>query len=269
MDCPEAREELSDLNRGRLPAGTAEAVRAHVEACSSCTEALRIDAELRTLIRSEAPRFAAPDALRARIRSLLVDAATGAPTPNRLAKWRSRLFAPRWIIGILAGAAAAVLVVWGGSIRMARDPVTILAADAVDEHREYMQETMTQPAADPSAVVRELKAKVDYPFEPIFPGDAQERLIAGKVSDLSGKRAVTFVYRDAAGRYTTLFLMPGAGIAIPTEGRIPIETFQPYHRVVSGHQFLLWKQGNLACALVSDVGEAGLSSVFLKIRKAL
>lgn len=269
MDCSEAREELGDLNRGRLSAGTAEAVRAHVEACVSCAEALRVDAELRALVRSEAPRYAAPDALRARIQSLLVDAATGAPAPNRLSKLRSWFFAHRWIIGTLAGAAAAILVVWGGSIRMARDPVSILAADAVDEHREYVQETMTQPAADPSAVVRALKARVDYPFEPIFPGDAQEQLIAGKVSDLSGKRAVTFVYRDSAGRYTTLFLMPVTGIVIPTQDRIPIETFKPYHRVVSGHQFLLWKQGDLACVLVSDVDEAGLSSVFLKIRKAL
>jgi hypothetical protein len=117
--------------------------------------------------------------------------------------------------------------------------------------------------------VRELKGQLDYPFEPIFTGDSGEQLVAGKVSDLSGKRAATFVYRDGAGRYTTLFLMPEAGIVIPTEGRMPIETFKPYHRLVSGRQLLLWKQGNLACLLVSDLDQAGLAAMFLKIRKAI
>lgn len=79
--------------------------------------------------------------------------------------------------------------------------------------------------------------------------------------------AAAFVYRDGSGRYTTLFLMPEAGIVIPDEGRMPIETFKPYHRVTSGRQLLLWKQRNLACLLVSDLDQAGMASMFLKIRK--
>jgi hypothetical protein len=92
-------------------------------------------------------------------------------------------------------------------------------------------------------------------------------LIAGKVGDLSGKRAAAFIYRNRAGRYTTLFLMPENGIVIPTEGRIPIETFKPYHRVVTGRQLLLWRQGDLACLLISHLDQAGSASMFLKIRK--
>jgi hypothetical protein len=182
---------------------------------------------------------------------------------------RAWLVGRRWTVGSLAGAAVVVLLAWAGSLWLGRDPVSLLAASAVDEHMEYVKETMTRPAADPLAVVRELKSQVNYAFEPIFPGDSQEQLVAGKVSDLPGKRAATFVYRDGSGRYTTLFLMPEAGIVIPTEGRMHIEDFKPYHRVVSGRQFLLWKQGALACLLVSDLDRAGLSSMFLKIRKAI
>jgi len=76
-----------------------------------------------------------------------------------------------------------------------------------------------------------------------------------------------FIYRDHSGRYTTLFLMPETGIVLPEERRMPIENFKPYHREISGRQLLLWKQGNLACVLVSDLDQAGLPSVFLKIRK--
>jgi hypothetical protein len=116
--------------------------------------------------------------------------------------------------------------------------------------------------------MRDLAGKIEYAFEPVFPGDAQQQLVAGKVSDLPGKRAATFVYRDGSGRYTTLFLLPEAGVDIPTEGRMPIKTFKPYHRVVSGRQLLLWKQGRLAYLLVSDLDQAGSASMFLKIRKA-
>ena len=76
--------------------------------------------------------------------------------------------------------------------------------------------------------------------------------MAGKVSDLPGKRVATFVYRDGSGRYTTLFLLPEAGVEIPAEGRIPIERFTPYHRVVSGRQLLFWKQGRLAYLPLRD-----------------
>jgi hypothetical protein len=146
--------------------------------------------------------------------------------------------------------------------------VSVLLERAVDEHAEYVKETMTRPAADPAAVTRELKEKVDYAFEPVFPGDAQQQLVAGTVSDLPGQRAATFVYRDGAGRYTTLFLLPAAGVDIPAEGRMPIETFAPYRRVVSGRQLLLWTQGRLAYLLVSDLDPAGAAAMFLKIRTA-
>jgi hypothetical protein len=88
------------------------------------------------------------------------------------------------------------------------------------------------------------------------------------MADLPGKRAATLVYRDTAGRYTTLYLMPGTGTVIPDGGRMQIESFKPYHRVASGHQVLLWKQKELACLIVSDVDESELAAMFLKIRKA-
>ena len=168
----------------------------------------------------------------------------------------------------LAGAAAILLLTWAGWIWLARDPVSLLTASAVEEHAEYVRETMARPAADSSAVVRELRTQVDFAFEPVYPGDAQLQLLAGMVTELRGTRAATLVYRDAAGRYTTLFLMPEAGVVVPSEHRIPIETFKPYHRVTDGRHLLLWKQRGLAWLLVSDLDEAGTAAIFLKIRKA-
>jgi anti-sigma factor (TIGR02949 family) len=267
MDCAEARDHLHDLNRGRLADGSAEAVRVHVGTCVACAEALRVDAEVRALLRAEVPRYAAPLALRARIQALLTVSAPTDRAPARPMGWRAWLLGHRWTVGSLTGALAAILLVWAGALWLARDPVARLVDRAVAEHMEYVKETMTWPAADPPALVRQLKDRVGFSFGAIFPGDSQEHLVAGRVSDLSGKRAATFIYRDIVGRYTTLFLMPEAGIVIPSEGRTPIETFKPYHRVVAGRQLFLWTQGDLACLLVSDLDQAGSASMFLKIRK--
>src|SRR5512143_1746960 len=225
MDCAEARDDLSDLNRGQLPASTTDAVRTHVGECAACAEALQVDAEVRARVRREAPRYTAPPALRERIRTLLADSALAQTAPARSGGWRAWLPGLRWTVGSLAGATAAVLLLGVGWLWMAKDPVSVLLDRAVDEHAEYVKDTMTRPAADPAAVMRALQGKVGYAVERVFPGDAQQQLVAGKVSDLPGARAATFVYRDGAGRYTTLFLLPGAGVDIPAKGRMPIETF--------------------------------------------
>lgn len=268
MDCAEAREHLGELNRGLLPAGTADAVRVHVSACAGCAESLRVDAEVRARVRLEIPRYTAPPALRARVRTLLADVAPAHAAPTRTGGWRAWLPGLRWSVGGLAGATAVILLLGIGWLWTAQDPMSALFDRAVDEHAEYVKDTMTRPAADPAAVMRELRGKVEYVFAPVFPGDAQQQLVAGEVSDLPGRRAAAFVYRDDSGRYTTLFLLPEAGVDIPAEGRLSIETFRPYHRVVSGRQLLLWKQGRHAYLLVSDLDQAGSAAMFLKVRKA-
>jgi hypothetical protein len=190
------------------------------------------------------------------------------PAPTGGARWRGWLREHPWAVGSLAGAVAVLLLVWAGLFWNGRDPVSRLATRAVAEHVEYAKEAMNQPAADPQELLSKLQLQVEFAVEPAFRGDSQVQLVTGMVSDLRGKQAATLIYRDGSGRYTTLFLMPGAGFAIPEGDRMPIETFKPHHRVTSGRHLLLWKQRDLACLLVSDLDEAGLAEMFLKIRKA-
>lgn len=281
MDCSEAREHLFDLGRGRLEIALAEAVRAHVSQCPGCGAALEVETRIRALVQAQASRYTAPPELRRRIQALLVEsAASTAPQASVThdadsgarrtggTRWRDWLRGHPWTVGSLAGAVAALVLVWAGSLWMARDSISLLAARAVAEHAEYVKATMTHPAADPATVVGEVRRQVDFAIGPVFPGDSQVQMVTGRASDLPGKRAATFIYRDGSGRYTTFFLMPEAGTDIPAEGRMSIETFTPYHRVISGRQLLLWKQRGLACLLVSDLDEAGMAQMFLKIRQA-
>lgn len=263
MECAEAREHLADLNRGQLGADLTEAVRGHVGQCASCRAALETDAEIRSLIRAQAPRYTAPPALGARIEALFAQPAGGG-----WAGWWRWLRLHPWPAGALAGAVCILLLVWGGYRWMAKDPVSVLTAQAVAEHVEYTKEVKPRPAPDPAALLRELRSQVEFPFEPVFQGDPQVQLVAAMVSALPGKRAATFVYRDVAGRYTTLFLMPGAGIAVPEGDRMPIESFKPHFRTASGRNLLLWKHRDLAWLLVSDFDKTELPAMYLKVRKA-
>jgi len=263
MECTEAREQLADLNRGRLEGEAAEAVRTHVQQCAACRSALRTEAEVRALIQARAPRYAAPPVLRRRVEAALEQSASGGRSG-----WRNWLRGHPWTVGSLAGATAVLLLVWAGSLWVTRDPVARLATRAAAEHAEYVKEMMSRSAADPGPLFRELQSQIDFPFEPVFRGDPQVQLVAAMVSELPGKRAATFVYRDGAGRYTTLFLMPGAGVVVPEGNRMPIETFKPHFRTASGRNLLLWKHRDLAWLLVSDLDKTELPAMYLKVRKA-
>jgi anti-sigma factor (TIGR02949 family) len=262
MDCTEAREHLADLNRGQLGADLTEAVRGHVAQCASCRAALEADTEIRRLIRAQAPRHTAPPTLRARIEALVAR-----PTRGERAAWWRWLRLHPWPVGALA-LAVCVLVVWAGWVWLSGDPVSRMTAQAVAEHVEYVKEARTRPAADPGAVLEALRSQIDFPFEPVFQGDPQVQLVAGVVGELSGRRAATFIYRDAAGRYTTLFLMPGAGIVVPEGDRMLIETFRPHYRSASGRSLILWKHRDLAWLLVSDLDKTEVPGMYLKVRKA-
>lgn len=263
MDCTEAREHLADLNRGQLGADLTEAVRGHVGQCASCRAALETDAELRSLIRAQTPRYTAPPVLRARIEALVAQPAGGG-----WAGWWRWLRLHPWPAGYVAAAVCILLLVWGGYLWMAKDPVSVLTAQAVAEHVEYTKEVKPRPAPDPAALLRELRSQVEFPFEPVFQGDPQVQLVAALAGELSGRRAATFIYRDTAGRYTTLFLMPGAGIVVPEGDRMAIETFKPHYRTASGRSLILWKHRDLAWLLVSDLDKTEVPAMYLKVRKA-
>jgi anti-sigma factor RsiW len=263
MECREAREHLAELNRGWLSPEVEAAVRTHATDCASCGDIVRRDVALHALMRERLPRYAVPPALRARLQGMLQEARQ----PVR-ANWKGWLRLHPWTTSVAAGAMAALLLTWAGSVWLARDPVSRLVALAVNEHTEYKRETMNRPIPDPARLLADLRSQAPFALGPIFAGDPEAALIAARTVTLRGKPAAALVYRNAPQRYTTLLLMRGAEATIPAEDRLPIETFKPYHRVASGKQVLYWKQGDVACLMVSDLDPIRIAAMFLKVRKA-
>ncbi|HEY6985786.1 MAG TPA: zf-HC2 domain-containing protein, partial [Rhodanobacteraceae bacterium] len=69
MDCDEARRLLEPYLDGELDRTEARALEAHIDGCSECQAVLAQLGRLRHVLRTEAPRYAAPAALRERIRT--------------------------------------------------------------------------------------------------------------------------------------------------------------------------------------------------------
>jgi hypothetical protein len=171
-------------------------------------------------------------------------------------------------VGLSLGlAAAAALVVWIGAGGLRSDPVSQLMAEAVHEHADYVHATMPRQTPDPQALLRAVGATVQFPVEPVFRGDADVQLVAATGSEIQGRHAAALIYRTAAGVYSTLFLVP-QDVPIPDGDRMAIQTYKPHHRTAEARHLLLWKQRGLTYLLVSDLPEAELPGMFLRIRTA-
>ncbi|MFB3817603.1 MAG: zf-HC2 domain-containing protein [Candidatus Methylomirabilales bacterium] len=267
MDCHEARDSLPDLDRDGLPDAVSRAVRAHLTGCAECREAAAADARLRALLRERLPRHTAPADLRLRIGRLVVQPVQASRRTAGPAWWRAwRAWRPR-LAPSLVGAMAAVAIVWAGGVWLAQDPLAGLIRDALREHVEYVEELMPRPAPDPRSVLDPLPDLVGFPIGPAFAGDAEIQLISGLPSEVQGKKAAALIYRNKAMQYSTLFLLPGE-LMIPDGARLTVQNYRPHYRLAEGRHLLLWRQNGLTHILVTDVPEAALPGMFLKIRTA-
>jgi anti-sigma factor RsiW len=261
MNCQDVRDYFPELEGAELPSPIEQEVRSHLALCAECRHALEADAQLREVLRARAPRFEAPPRLRRKVAALL-DERRAAPWWRRWQGWTT------WLPVGLAATAAGVLLAWFTPGLLRPDPLAGLTAEAVHEHAEYTREAMAQPAPDPTAVLAPLRPRLAFALDPVFRGDAEVRLMAAAASDVGiGRPAAALTYRNAAGVYSTLFLLP-EDVPVPAENRLTIQTYKPHHRLAEGRQMLLWKQRGLTYLLVSDLAESDLPAMFLRIRTA-
>ena len=86
MDCNEAKRLLEPYLDGELDRAEARALEAHVDGCAECQAALTGLGQLRHALRTEAPRYAAPAALRERLREASVQTVRR-NAPRRVPAW--------------------------------------------------------------------------------------------------------------------------------------------------------------------------------------
>jgi anti-sigma factor RsiW len=243
MDCKTASELLPLYFDGELDRATGREFEAHLDECADCRAALiELDA-LRTSLRKDAPRYGAPEALRARIQK--DRAAPVARRPSRMPTPRLAL-AASWVLAFAMG--GMTLAAWN-HVSAPGQEQSQLTRDLFSSHWRALA------AASPIDVV----STDQHTVKPWFAGKIATApvvqdfsaqgyaLIGGRIDYVGTERVPVLVYRH--GKHVIdVFVLPQAA----TRGDDKPVRMQGY--VLESATL-----GGQAAAIVSDMDRAELT----------
>jgi hypothetical protein len=206
---------------------------------------------------TELPRHAAPP----RLRAAVLEAA--AP-PRRRAAWLSPLLAAT------ATALVFVLFVIPALPRaVPADPVQRLVRAAVSEHSRALMWGSRHAEIVPAALPW-LTQESGIGLARVFVGDDALTFVGAEPVYLERVRGIALHYRDADDHLLSYIALPAPTLGLPDRARLQIGRFRPALLRDSGFAAWVWKHGDVACFLVSDmVSSADLERFkqhFLRIR---
>lgn len=253
MDCKTAQDTLPLYFDGELDRAASREFEAHLDACADCRAALiELDA-LRTTLRQDAPRHAAPELLRKRIEKLAATQTSAAPpTPTR------RGSPPRW----LAYAASTVLAFAAGGMAVSlwnspsRNVETTQASAGVQLARDlFASHWRALAAASPVDVISTDRHTVKPWFEgkidiaPIVHDFAEQgfALVGGRIDYAGNARLPVLVYRHGQ-HLIDVFVLPDSAAPLGDNANLQ-----------SGYRLDTVKLGSQSAAIVSDMDQVELT----------
>jgi len=214
MNCSQASGQLAALHDGELDAPAATALGDHVATCATCRAELDALARLSGDIRAQAPRHAAPAALRARVVAAVAAAAGDAATsplpfasgrvaaavsaPGSIAPLLPRRERRRWFaVGALAGALLAVALGATTLALMQRQASDEVALEAVDNHvrATLANHLVAVLSSDRHTVKPWLSQRLDYAAPVLELPDSGFALAGARIDSLDRRPVATLVYR--------------------------------------------------------------------------
>ena len=169
-------------------------------------------------------------------------------------RWPRRMAFAAAVATMAVGIAASTSMV----IR-SHDASDTMFAEAVNDHLRVLYSE--HPIEIESGGIHQVKpwfaGRVDFAPVVPFAGDSDYPLKGGSVAYFLDRKAAAFIF---ARRLHTipLFVFPANGLAWPARGGETIGSHQVFARDARGFHTLLWKNGDLGYALVSDVMEGDL-----------
>jgi len=217
------------------------------------------DEELGRRLASELPRYAAPAHVSRAIRAAL---------PGR---------APQvaWLAPTVAALATALVFLLVFMPAMSRlvptDPTDRLVRAVVSEHTRVLMWGVRHGDVVP-ATLPELSRETGVALTRSFIGDEQLTLVAAEPVYVDRRRGIAIHYRDTDGHLVSYVAVPATGVAVPDSQRVQVDRFRPALVRDSGFAAWLWRQGDVACLIVSDrVSDAELDTFkdyFKRLRAA-
>jgi len=252
MTCEEARDRLLDAQRGRLAPETRAALGAHLQTCAACAHEEAAEALLSEALDSRLPQHGAPVALKRRLAAEWPAAAATTSGPWR--RWR------RYLVPAAAAAAVLVIVLPLAYQRAAERAETRMVAEAVNDHLRIL--TSQHPLDIESGGIHQVKpwfeGRLDFAPVVRFDGDRDFPLRGGAVGYYLDRKAAVFVYNRHL-HTISLFVFRADGLPWPTRGLERVGGSQARVTTSRGFHSVLWQDGELGYALVSDVDPAELA----------
>jgi len=199
------------------------------------------DDALGARLRTELRRYTAPAYLRGSVGE------TAEPTRAR----------PAWLAPTLAAAATALVLVLISIPFLPRilpaDPTERLVRSVVAEHTRALMWGARRPEVVPTALPW-LTQESGIGLTRFFVGDDRLMFVGAEPVYLEGRRGMALYYRDGDGHLVTYAVLPAPGFSIPESRRVPIQNkWRPALMSDGGFSAWVWRQGDLACFIVSDM----------------
>src|SRR5438034_8801970 len=255
MNCHEAMSLLPVYSDGELDPVQSAEVEKHVVGCVDCAARRDELASLRSRIQSEVPYYAAPPALRARVRAAIARGThRGEPVRPAANRWS-------WLTGgALAGSVATVFAWFVGSAILDWQVGSDLVGEVVANHsRATLGNRLTDVASSDQHTVKPwLSARLDYsPPVRDFSADGLP-LVGGRLDYLDGRPVATLVYKYREHTIDVFVRPVGAGK--PKSG--------PVSASVRGFNVAHGSAAGMECWAVSDAGPDVLASLVTRLGRA-
>jgi len=254
MDCGDVREVLLDYQQGRLASEAHGQVRAHLDGCPSCANENRLEHELALALERRLPQYPAPVGFK---RRLAAQWPAEASSPATRRPWPKRWAA-------LAVAAVLVLVTaplaWQVVLAPSETGRSAMVTEAVNDHVRLLQSQ--RPLEIESKGIHQVipwfSGRLDFAPGVRFAGDADFPLRGGAVGYFLDRKAATLVYGRRL-HSVSVFVVKAEGLPWPRRGLERVGRLEVYRTSSRGFNVMLWRDGELGYALVSDVGPKDLT----------
>jgi anti-sigma factor RsiW len=261
MNCEDVQLRLHDFLERRLDPALGAEVGAHLESCAACGSAERAEHALDEVLEQRLPRYEAPAALSRRLALLMGRAASARSATLR---W-TRVLVPAMAAGF-ALLAVGVVLQRGSS---PRSDLASLTSEAVNDHLRVL--ASQHPVEIESGGMHQVKpwfeGKLD--FAPVVPAPegSELRLQGGSVGYVFDRKAAILVYRLRLHVVTLLVFRP-EGLTWPESGSKQLGPARGSETSTRGFNVVLWQNGGLGYALVSDVNAEELTGVAAQLATA-
>ena len=260
MDCHDVLLVLLDYQQGRLAPEAHAQVRAHLDGCPGCAHEDRLEHELTQALERRLPQHSAPLSLKRRLAAQWPAEAVGSE-PRR--SWL-RLWMPAAAVAVIL--LALVPVVGQRMLAPAGVSSDVMLTEAVNDHVRLLQSE--RPLEIESGGIHQVipwfSGRLDFSPTVRFSGDADFPLRGGAIGYFVDRRTAALVYGRRL-HTVSVFIFRADGLPWPGGEPEKMGRLDVWRTASRGFNVLLWRDGELGFAAVSDVDPRDLSLLVSKL----